>query len=122
MATIMYPSLQKSQSMRSKRKSAVELLAESKAYYVKSEMVRDSHQVMPLRLSSGSCIHSTATLRPRQTYIPAPHQIPSNIPGWRPMSMAQCKYHYFYTQNPRMIKVLKSINFNFIRSVFRQFY
>ncbi|KAF7272684.1 uncharacterized protein LOC143201726 isoform X2 [Rhynchophorus ferrugineus] len=49
MATIMYPSLTKSQSMRSKRKSAVELLAESKPFYVKSEVVRDNTQQLPTR-------------------------------------------------------------------------
>ncbi|XP_019867056.1 uncharacterized protein LOC109596040 [Aethina tumida] len=49
MATMMYPTLTKSQSMRSKRKSAVELLAESKPFYVKSEVVRDSTQVLPAR-------------------------------------------------------------------------
>ncbi|CAH0551088.1 unnamed protein product [Brassicogethes aeneus] len=49
MATMMYPTLTKSQSMRSKRKSAVELLAESKPFYVKSEIVRDSTQVLPAR-------------------------------------------------------------------------
>ncbi|XP_050293634.1 protein FAM110B [Anthonomus grandis grandis] len=49
MATMMYPSLTKSQSMRAKRKSAVELLAESKPFYVKSEVVRDNTQQLPLR-------------------------------------------------------------------------
>ncbi|XP_072948316.1 uncharacterized protein [Epargyreus clarus] len=36
-----------------KRKSAVELLAESKAFYVKSETVLDRKQELPLRMSSG---------------------------------------------------------------------
>lgn len=45
----MYPSLTKSQSMRAKRKSAVELLAESKPFYVKSEIVRDTTQQLPAR-------------------------------------------------------------------------
>ncbi|XP_045762564.1 serine/arginine repetitive matrix protein 1 isoform X1 [Maniola jurtina] len=36
-----------------KRKSAVELLAESKAFYVKSETVLDRKQELPLRVSSG---------------------------------------------------------------------
>ncbi|CAH1126519.1 unnamed protein product [Ceutorhynchus assimilis] len=49
MATMMYPSLTKSQSMRAKRKSAVELLAESKPFYVKSEIVRDNTQQLPSR-------------------------------------------------------------------------
>lgn len=46
---MMYPTLMKSQSMRSKRKSAVELLAESKPFYVKSEVVRDTTQALPTR-------------------------------------------------------------------------
>lgn len=52
MATsMMYPNhLTKSQSMRSKRKSAVELLAESKPFYVKSEIVRDTQQAIPTRV------------------------------------------------------------------------
>ncbi|XP_018322954.1 uncharacterized protein LOC108735479 [Agrilus planipennis] len=49
MTTMMYPTLMKSQSMRSKRKSAVELLAESKPFYVKSEIVRDTTQAQPAR-------------------------------------------------------------------------
>ncbi|KOB67051.1 Uncharacterized protein OBRU01_17612 [Operophtera brumata] len=36
-----------------KRKSAVELLAETKAFYVKSETVLDRKQELPLRVSSG---------------------------------------------------------------------
>lgn len=36
-----------------KRKSAVELLAESKAFYVKSETVLDRKQELPLRMSTG---------------------------------------------------------------------
>ncbi|XP_048484294.1 serine/arginine repetitive matrix protein 1 [Plutella xylostella] len=36
-----------------KRKSAVQLLAETKAFYVKSETVRDRKQELPLRVSSG---------------------------------------------------------------------
>lgn len=86
MATIMYPSLTKSQSMRSKRKSAVELLAESKAFYVKSETVRDSQQVLPLRI--GPCSH-TSYLRSKPTNVSC---VPQNtIGGWRPVSMPQCK-------------------------------
>lgn len=89
----MYPSLQKSQSMRSKRKSAVEMLAESKAFYVKSEMVRDSQQVLPLRLG-GPCVHSSVPVRSKP--IPSmmiPHQMNHQSPmgGWRPVSMPQCK-------------------------------
>lgn len=56
MATMMYPTLTKSQSMRAKRKSAVELLAESKPFYVKSEIVRDTTQAIPTRLSNTSSI------------------------------------------------------------------
>ncbi|KAJ8963418.1 hypothetical protein NQ318_018898 [Aromia moschata] len=52
MATMMYPTLTKSQSMRAKRKSAVELLAESKPFYVKSEIVRDTTQALPSRPNS----------------------------------------------------------------------
>lgn len=40
-----------SSTMNNKRKSAVELLAESKAFYVKSEMVLDRKQELPLRVS-----------------------------------------------------------------------
>lgn len=36
-----------------KRKSAVELLAETKAFYVKSETVLDRKQELPLRVSVG---------------------------------------------------------------------
>ncbi|CAG9863825.1 unnamed protein product [Phyllotreta striolata] len=59
MATMMYPSLTKSQSMRTKRKSAVELLAESKPFYVKSETVRDTKQVLPLRSNSAATAYGT---------------------------------------------------------------
>ncbi|XP_072389028.1 uncharacterized protein [Diabrotica undecimpunctata] len=61
MATMMYPSLTKSQSMRTKRKSAVELLAESKPFYVKSEVVRDTTQVLPLRPNSNTSTYGTYT-------------------------------------------------------------
>lgn len=89
MATIMYPSLQKSQSMRSKRKSAVELLAESKAFYVKSETVRDSQQALPLRVGT-ACVHSTPT-----AVVRSKGMLPTVPPptGWRPVSMpVQCKW------------------------------
>lgn len=60
MATMMYPTLTKSQSMRSKRKSAVELLAESKPFYVKSEIVRDTTQSIPTRpIQSFGCGYGT---------------------------------------------------------------
>ncbi|KAL0861479.1 hypothetical protein ABMA27_009010 [Loxostege sticticalis] len=41
------------QQQQQKRKSAVELLAETKAFYVKSETVLDRKQELPLRVSSG---------------------------------------------------------------------
>ncbi|KAJ8710170.1 hypothetical protein PYW07_009536 [Mythimna separata] len=41
------------QPQQQKRKSAVELLAETKAFYVKSETVLDRKQELPLRMSSG---------------------------------------------------------------------
>lgn len=40
-----------SSSATNKRKSAVELLAESKAFYVKSETVLDRKQELPLRVN-----------------------------------------------------------------------
>lgn len=55
----MYPSLTKSQSMRAKRKSAVELLAESKPFYVKSEIVRDNTQQLPTRPHSNFGAYGT---------------------------------------------------------------
>lgn len=39
------------QPQQQKRKSAVELLAETKAFYVKSETVLDRKQELPLRVS-----------------------------------------------------------------------
>lgn len=39
------------QQQQQKRKSAVELLAETKAFYVKSETVLDRKQELPLRVS-----------------------------------------------------------------------
>lgn len=59
MATMMYPSITKSQSMRAKRKSAVELLAESKPFYVKSEIVRDNTQQLPSRPHSNFGAYGT---------------------------------------------------------------
>lgn len=56
---MMYPSLTKSQSMRTKRKSAVELLAESKPFYVKSETVRDTTQALPVRPNSTAAAYGT---------------------------------------------------------------
>lgn len=92
MATIMYPSLTKSQSMRSKRKSAVELLAESKAFYVKSETVRDSQQVLPLRI--GPCTTYNSYIRSKPANVTC---VPMNntVGGWRPASMPQCKFLSF---------------------------
>lgn len=40
-----------SSATNNKRKSAVELLAESKAFYVKSETVLDRKQELPLRVN-----------------------------------------------------------------------
>ena len=44
-----------SHSRNYKRKSAVELLAETKSYYVKSENVLDRHQQLNARSSTLSC-------------------------------------------------------------------
>lgn len=97
MATIMYPSLTKSQSMRSKRKSAVELLAESKAYYVKSETVRDSQQVLPLRI--GPCMHNAyATIRAKPSVACIP--MTTTVGGWRPISMPQSYYNIDMAVSP----------------------
>lgn len=43
-----------SSTTNNKRKSAVELLAESKAFYVKSETVLDRKQELPLRVNINS--------------------------------------------------------------------
>lgn len=93
MATMMYPTLTKSQSMRSKRKSAVELLAESKSFYVKSETVRDTTQAQPARpppnFAIGYMRSKSVTVGTRQadTYC-------------RPISLPQCNYNkglgFFY--------------------------
>lgn len=50
----------------SKRKSAVEMLAESKPFYVKSEMVLDRHQQLNVRgsNSASSCKSSHAKFKP----------------------------------------------------------
>lgn len=85
MATMMYPTLTKSQSMRSKRKSAVELLAESKSFYVKSETVRDTTQAQPARPPPNFAIgymrskSVTAGTRQADTYC-------------RPITLPQCNY------------------------------
>lgn len=87
MATIMYPTLTKSQSMRSKRKSAVELLAESKPFYVKSEFVRDTTQAIPSRpipnVSSG---YATYTRSKSVNVGGGPPQV-----FYKPISFSQCK-------------------------------
>lgn len=89
MATMMYPSLTKSQSMRSKRKSAVELLAESKPFYVKSEVVRDNTQVLPARHSSTVFGNTTGygTYTRSKSVNVAGH---SNT-NYRPTTLPQCK-------------------------------
>lgn len=91
----MYPSLQKSQSMRSKRKSAVELLAESKAFYVKSETVRDSQQALPLRLGTAS-VHAPASSAGVRGKSGGGLAMLQGVPppsAWRPVSMpVQCKW------------------------------
>lgn len=85
MATMMYPSLTKSQSMRSKRKSAVELLAESKPFYVKSEIVRDTTQALPARPA-----HSFATGYGTYTRSKSVN-VTSHSANYRPPIVPQCK-------------------------------
>lgn len=86
MATMMYPSLTKSQSMRSKRKSAVELLAESKPFYVKSEVVRDNTQALPCRPSSNTAAGLYGTYNRSKIVNAAGHN--SN---YKPTTLPQCK-------------------------------
>lgn len=72
----MYPSLTKSQSMRSKRKSAVELLAETKHFYVKSEVVRENKQPLPTR--------------PAPTFTTYTRSKSINVTGKPPAPLPQC--------------------------------
>lgn len=88
MTTMMYPTLTKSQSMRSKRKSAVELLAESKPFYVKSEVVRDTTQALPTRPISN--ITSYGTYSRSKSVNVAGHGT-----NYRPTTLPQCKYRLF---------------------------
>lgn len=96
MATMMYPTLTKSQSMRSKRKSAVELLAESKPFYVKSEIVRDNTQVLPVRHSNTSFATATATTITTSGYGTYTRSKSVNVAGhgtnYRPTTLPQCKF------------------------------
>lgn len=85
MATMMYPTLMKSQSMRSKRKSAVELLAESKPFYVKSEVVRDTTQTLPSRPPPVGGIGYGTYNKSRSVNV-AVYGI-----NYRPTSLPQCK-------------------------------
>lgn len=88
MATMMYPTLTKSQSMRSKRKSAVELLAESKPFYVKSEIVRDTTQSIPTRpIQSFGCGYGTY-VRSKSVNVTA------HTTNCRPTTLPQCKCFY----------------------------
>lgn len=87
MATMMYSSLTKSQSMRSKRKSAVELLAESKPFYVKSEVVRDNTQVLPPRHTSTSFGTGYGTYTRSKSVNVAGHGT-----NYKPTTFPQCKY------------------------------
>lgn len=90
MATMMYPSLTKSQSMRSKRKSAVELLAESKPFYVKSEIVRDTTQALPARSTPNFGAGYGTYTRSKSVNVTA------HTTNYRPPSVPQCKFLTFY--------------------------
>lgn len=89
MATMMYPSLTKSQSMRSKRKSAVELLAESKPFYVKSEIVRDTTQALPARPAHNFGTTGYGTYTRSKSVNVTGHNI-----NYRPPTVPQCKLHF----------------------------
>lgn len=102
MATIMYPSLTKSQSMRSKRKSAVELLAESKPFYVKSEVVRDNTQALPTRPTSTTASGLYGTYN-RSKFV----FTPGHGTNYKPTTLPQCKIIFFYH--------VRFININFIK-------
>lgn len=84
MATMMYPTLTKSQSMRSKRKSAVELLAESKPFYVKSEIVRDTTQALPSRPNSNFGSYGTYN---RSKSV----NVAGQGTNYRPTTLPQCE-------------------------------
>lgn len=63
--------LDKHHTCNSKRKSAVELLAESKAYYVKSEVVLDRKQKLNYQNLRSSCGTISGQISPSHTF---PHQ------------------------------------------------
>lgn len=83
MTTVMYPTLTKSQSMRSKRKSAVELLAESKPFYVKSEIVRDTTQAQPARPPPTFAVTHGSYMRSKSVNVAQP--------SYRPITLPPCK-------------------------------
>ncbi|XP_066153613.1 protein FAM110B isoform X1 [Euwallacea fornicatus] len=87
MGTMMYPSLTKSQSMRAKRKSAVELLAESKPFYVKSEIVRDNTQQLPSRPHSNfggyGTYNRSKSINVSASYV---YSKPTNFPQYMAVS------------------------------------
>lgn len=90
---MMYPTLTKSQSMRSKRKSAVELLAESKPFYVKSELVRDTTQAQPARPPPTFAVGHGSYMRSKSVTVTAPTS------SYRPTTLPQCmllKSYLFY--------------------------
>lgn len=86
----MYPSLTKSQSMRAKRKSAVELLAESKPFYVKSEIVRDTTQQLPARPHSNFGGYGTYN-RSKSVNVTS-----GAFSYGRLVNFPQCKYFNFF--------------------------
>lgn len=86
--------------MRSKRKSAVELLAESKPFYVKSEIVRDNTQVLPVRHSNTSFATANVTAITATTgYGTYTRSKSVNVAGhgtnYRPTTLPQCKFYEF---------------------------
>lgn len=87
---MMYPSLTKSQSMRSKRKSAVELLAESKPLYVKSEIVRDNTQALPTRPITNTLSGLYGTYNRSKSVIAGGHGT-----NYKPTTLPQCKFLNF---------------------------
>lgn len=84
----MYPTLTKSQSMRSKRKSAVELLAESKPFYVKSELVRDTTQAQPARPPPTFAVGHGSYMRSKSVTVTAPTSSyrPTTLPQYMAVS------------------------------------
>lgn len=110
MATMMYPTLTKSQSMRTKRKSAVELLAESKPFYVKSEIVRDTKQALPTRPPSNFATYGTYS-RTKSASISNPNY---HGTSYRPTTLPQCKCNARFNKNRKLFITYFSIeNVNF---------